>query len=311
MDKPRPHDPKPHDPKTRFARLYENYSLNRLIQEVYHAASRARGASSFRYSLSRRHFFWRRFESGEAMARVKSKLSPMTVQILLFASLKDALGKAQLALQVPEGARVADALAVLEQSEPKVARFLPHVRVARNLDYASPDDALGEGDELALIPPVSGGRDSILPAGFQPLVAVRDSEISLDEVVRAVQNQTQGRAGAICTFSGLVRSTSRDPQGEWHDDIEFLDYEAYAPMAEAKLREIALEVAGKWDAACAIIHRVGRLNIGEASVVIAVASAHRAASFEACRFVIEELKVRVPIWKRETARDGFWWKEGV
>lgn len=235
----------------------------------------------------------------------------MTVQISLFASLKDALGCSQLTLDVPEGTSVAQALSRLEQSQPQLARFLPHVRVARNLDYASPDDVLNQGDELALIPPVSGGADSILPPDFQPFIAVRETELSLDEAVREVERQTKGRAGAICTFSGLVRSTSRDPDGAWHDDIEFLDYEAFVPMAEAKLREIALEIAQKWDAACAVVHRTGRLNVGEASVVIAVASAHRAASFEACRYVIEELKTRVPIWKRETARDGFWWKEGA
>ncbi len=234
----------------------------------------------------------------------------MTVQILLFASLKDALNTSQLELEVPEGARVQDALQLLGENYPQVARYLPHVRVARNLDYAAPTDELQEGDELALIPPVSGGSDTILPADYNPLVGIREEELSLDEVVRAVERQTQGRAGAICTFSGLVRSTSRDQQGNWHDDIEFLNYEAFAPMAEAKLREIALEVATKWDAACAVLHRVGKLGVGETSVVIAVASAHRAASFEACRFVIEEIKVRVPIWKRETARDGFWWKEG-
>ncbi|BCM89955.1 molybdopterin synthase catalytic subunit [Abditibacteriota bacterium] len=234
----------------------------------------------------------------------------MIVQILLFASLKDALNASQLELEVPEGAHVRDVLQTLGEVYPTVARYLPHVRVARNLDYAVPSDEVRDGDELALIPPVSGGSDTILPADYKPVVGVREEELSLDEAVRAVEQQTQGRAGAICTFSGLVRSTSRDPQGNWHDDIEFLDYEAFVPMAEAKLREIALEVAEKWDAACAVVHRVGKLQVGEASIVIAVASAHRAASFEACRFVIEEIKVRVPIWKRETARNGFWWKEG-
>lgn len=233
----------------------------------------------------------------------------MTVQILLFASLKDALGCSQLSLEVPESSRVAEVLALLSEREPKVARFLPHVRVARNLDYASLEEEVRDGDELALIPPVSGGSDSILPPGYEPMASVVEHEITLDEAVHWVEKQTAGRAGAICTFSGLVRATSRDLQGNWHDDIEFLDYEAFVPMAQAKLREIGLEVAQKWDAACAIVHRTGRVNVGEASVVIAVASAHRAASFEACRFAIEELKVRVPIWKRETARDGFWWKE--
>ncbi len=234
----------------------------------------------------------------------------MNVRILLFASLKDALQTSQLELEVPQNARVSDVLQLLGQREPKIAPWVEHVRVARNLDYARLDDEVEEGDELALIPPVSGGSDSILADDYEPFVAVRELELSLDEVVRVVEHQTKGRAGAICTFSGLVRATSRDPQGNWHDDIEWLDYEAYVPMAENKLREIALEVAVTWNAACAITHRIGRLNVGESSVFIAVASAHRAASFEACRFVIEEIKVRVPIWKREQARDGFWWKEG-
>lgn len=233
----------------------------------------------------------------------------MTVRILVFASLKDILNASQLELDVPDGARVRDVLVRLEELHPQVGRYLPHVRVARNLDYASLEDMVAQGDELALIPPVSGGSESILPFDYAPLVGVREEELSLDEVARAVERQTRGRAGAICTFSGLVRSTSRDPKGTWHEDIEFLDYEAFVPMAEAKLREIAGEVAVEWDAACAVLHRVGKLEVGEASVVIAVASAHRAASYEACRFVIEEIKVRVPIWKRETARDGFWWKE--
>ena len=243
------------------------------------------------------------------MAGVSPCQPPMLIKILLFASLKDALKADALELEVPVGARVGDVLELLREREPKVARWLEHARVARNLDYAALEDEVRQGDELALIPPVSGGAASILPDGYAPFVAVREGPISLEEVSRWVEEQTRWQAGAACTFSGLVRATSRDPNGAWHDDIEYLDYEAYVPMAEAKLREIALEVAQEWDAACAVTHRVGRLMVGQPSVFIAVASAHRSASFEACRFVIEEIKVRVPIWKREQARDGFWWKE--
>jgi molybdopterin synthase catalytic subunit len=227
----------------------------------------------------------------------------MKLQIQLFATLKDAAKASQLEIEVPEGATVAALLGAVAAQTPVLERWLPHCRVAVGQEYAFNDHVLCEGDEVALIPPVSGGSEA-------PFVAVVERELSLDEVVRQVQTEKGGAAGAICTFLGVVRETSKDLQGQLHDDIEFLDYEAYAPMAEREMRRIALEAAQKWEASCAVTHRVGRLGIGEASVAIAVATAHRAASFEACRYIIEELKKRVPIWKKETARDGFWWGEG-
>ena len=227
----------------------------------------------------------------------------MQLTLLLFASLKDLAPDGTLNIEVSENATVADVWDAAIKRAPELARWRRHARVAVDQSYAADDDIVPPGAEVALIPPVSGGAQT-------PFVQVRDTELSLDEVVRAVQSEMDGRAGAICTFLGVVRANSTDPAGQKHDDIEHLDYEAYAPMAEKELRAICLEVRAQWNGACAITHRTGRLKVGEASVAIAVATAHRAASFEACRFAIETLKKQVPIWKKETARDGFWWSEG-
>ena len=227
----------------------------------------------------------------------------MTLQILLFATLKDLAPAGQIEIEVPADSTVAQVWDAAIQVAPALKKWRSHARVAVNQSYARDDDIVPAGAEIALIPPVSGGAE--------PFVEVRETELSLDEVVRAVQAEMNGRAGAICTFLGVVRSNSLDPNGQRHDDIAHLDYEAYAPMAEREMRAICLEVRAQWDGACAITHRTGRLKVGEASVAIAVATPHRAASFEACRFAIETLKKQVPIWKKETARDGFWWVEGA
>lgn len=227
----------------------------------------------------------------------------MTLQIQLFASLKDAARASQISVEIPEDASVAALLESVARDYPALEKWLPHLRVALNEEYVKSDQIVREGDEIALIPPVSGGSDA-------PFVAVRDGVLSLDEVVSKVQNQKGGGAGAICSFLGVVRENSKDLDGKMHDDIDFLDYEAYAPMAAREISKICAEAMGKWDAAVACTHRVGRLGVGEASVAIAVATAHRGASFEACRYVIEELKKRAPIWKRENARSGEWWSEG-
>lgn len=228
----------------------------------------------------------------------------MLQKIHLFASLKDAAKTSQIELEIPDGATVAQLLEAVAREFPALEPWLPHCRVALNEEYAANSQIVRDGDEIALIPPVSGGTQT-------PFVAVVERELSLDEVVKAVQAEKGGNAGAICTFLGVVRQNSRDLEGNRRDDIEFLDYEAYAPMAQREMRKIALEASQKWDASVALTHRIGRLEVGEASVAIATATAHRGASFEACRYVIEELKKRVPVWKRETARDGFWWVEGV
>ena len=230
----------------------------------------------------------------------------MKLTILLFATLKDVAPDGCLEIEVPDESDVATVWDAAIARAPHLEKWRRHARMAVNQSYAADAEIVPPGAEIAIIPPVSGGAET-----GEPFVQVREGELSLDEVVRAVQAEMDGRAGAICTFLGVVRSNSTDPDGHKHDDIEYLDYEAYAPMAEKELRAICLAVREKWGGACAITHRTGRLTVGQASVAIAVATPHRAASFEACRFAIETLKKQVPIWKKETARDGFWWVDQI
>lgn len=135
------------------------------------------------------------------------------------------------------------------------------------------------------------------------MIAVVEHELPVDEVVRAVETAQAGGAGAVITFLGVVRNRS---QGH---AIQYLEYSAYKPMAEREMERIAEEVRARWGCACAMAHRVGRLEIGEASIVIAVAAPHRGAAFEACRYAIDRVKETVPVWKKEVAVDGFWWVE--
>jgi molybdopterin synthase catalytic subunit len=178
----------------------------------------------------------------------------MRVLIQLFASLKDAAKTSQIELKIPENANVSQLLESVARNFPALEKWLPHCRVALNEEYATNEQLVREGDEIALIPPVSGGAGT-------PFVAVVERVLSLDEVVQAVQAEKGGRAGAICTFLGVVRESSRDLEGQMRDDIEFLYYEAYAPMAAREMEKIALEANEKWDAAVALMHRVGRLGL--------------------------------------------------
>jgi molybdopterin synthase catalytic subunit len=130
------------------------------------------------------------------------------------------------------------------------------------------------------------------------MIALLETELSLDEAIRSVQD---AHHGAVATFIGVVRNHS-----EGHS-IQYLEYSAYRPMAEREMRAIAGEVQERWSTPCAILHRIGRLEVGEASLVVAVASPHRKAAFAACEYVVERIKQTVPVWKKEVAVDGFWW----
>ena len=210
----------------------------------------------------------------------------MQVTVRLFAMLRERAGAREVTLELPEGARVRDAIAALDG----VVDGLPVV-MAVNREYAPEDQVLDPGDELALIPPVSGGSTAdVLHA------RVVEEPLSLDSLVARVRDP---RAGAVVTFHGVTR------------EVERLEYEAYVEMAEERIAAIvadALERHGLCAAACE--HRVGDVPLSEPSVAVAVSSPHRAAAFEAAREVIDRIKAEAPIWKREVERGERRWAEG-
>lgn len=229
----------------------------------------------------------------------------MQVKLLLFASLKDIVGARQLLLDMPDGARVKDLLEHLESRYPRMKEYRNVVLTAINEDYVGRDTPIHDGDEVAVFPPVSGGE-----IGSDALVLSRPGE--LYQITRdPIDSQTAARRllraedGAICVFEGVVRNHSRGKR------TLYLVYEAYETMALRKLEEIGVFVRQAWDIdSIAMIHRLGRLDIGETSVAVIVTSAHRRASFDACHYAIDKLKKVVPIWKKEFFEDGEIWVEG-
>jgi molybdopterin synthase catalytic subunit/molybdopterin converting factor small subunit len=202
----------------------------------------------------------------------------MHVTITLFAGLRDRAGTGALSLELPDGARVADALAAVGELTEGVS-----VVMAVNREYADETHPRAAGDELALIPPVSGGSPD---AGPRLHVRISDERLALDPLVELVRDP---RAGAVVTFSGVTR------------DVDHLDYEAYAEMALAQMREIVAQAAASHGlCAAAAEHRVGAVALGEPSVLIAASAPHRREAFAGAREMIDEIKARVPIWKRES-----------
>jgi MoaE-MoaD fusion protein len=205
------------------------------------------------------------------------------VTVKLFAGLRERAGWSARELELADGARVKDVWAQLELGEQPRG-----IHYALNKGYADKSATLSEGDEAALIPPVSGG-------GFR----LSEEPLSLDAVVEEVADE---RAGAIATFTGTTRIESRGRTVRW------LDYEAYAEMAEDVMAGIAAQLEERYDlCAVAIHHRVGRVGIGEPSVVIAVSAPHRADALAACKDAIDVLKESVPVWKKEVYEGGEEW----
>lgn len=212
----------------------------------------------------------------------------MNVTVKLFAGLKEAAGRSEVELDLPDGARVSDALAALAHLAPDGMSLV----LAVNREYAFDQQVLRPGDELALVPPVSGGAPDAPSARIH--VAVRDEPLSLEAIAARVADP---RAGAVVTFDGRTR------------EVPFLDYEAYVEMAEPVLREIAGAAVERHGlCAAAVEHRVGRVALGEASVLVAVSAPHRPEAFLGAREIIDVLKDRAPFWKKE---EGAWKHESV
>ena len=219
----------------------------------------------------------------------------MNITVRLFASLRDLLRTSEMAIVLADGSTLADLLTALEVKEPRFASVSVTVYAAVNGKYVDEQTVLHPGDVVALFPPVSGGESSSLKRFF-----VTGDPLSLDHMAQMVNNPAMG---AITLFAGVVRGVT---DGERTD---YLEYEAYREMAESSLAQIAAEVQQRWPdiADIAIGHRVGRLGVGEPSVVIAVAAPHRLHTFDACHYIIDRIKEVTPIWKKEIRGHGGTW----
>jgi MoaE-MoaD fusion protein len=221
----------------------------------------------------------------------------MRVRILVFGVLKDLLPESSAPLELPEGARVRDLLDHHRESFASSDELWRSLAVAVNREYVSEDHTLRDGDEVALLPPVSGGKVS-----FAAKVAFTREPIDADSILAQLKRREDG---ATVVFDGTVRNNTRGRR------TLYLIYEAYEEMALKQMSALAEKAAEDFKIRdVTIVHRLGQLAVGETSVLIAVASAHRAAAFEACRWLIDTLKKTVPIWKKEFFEDGAVWADG-
>jgi len=220
----------------------------------------------------------------------------MQVQVLFFGLLRDLAGSGADTLFLPEHSRVEDALAVYQERLPALRELAGSIAISVNQEYARPEDILHDKDEVAFLPPVSGGADD------RPFIAIVREKIDSQQIISDLK---QSQDGAVVIFDGVVRNHTRGRK------TLYLDYEAYEPMALSEMQALAEHAKRQFSIrSLAIVHRIGRLRIGETSVLIAVASEHRAAAFDACRWLIDTLKRTVPIWKKEYFEDGAVWADG-
>jgi len=223
----------------------------------------------------------------------------MRIRVLFFGMLKDLVGGSSNSLDLPEGASVRDVLEHYEKTIPSLRKSLPSLAVAVNQQYAAMETKLKSDDEVALLPPVSGGSPENTADHCAWIVR---EEINTQGVLDRIKCSADG---AAVVFEGVVRNQTRGRR------TLYLDYEAYEGMALQQMESLAREAVQQFQVReVALVHRLGRLEIGETSVLIVVASAHRAAAFDACRWLIDTLKRTVPIWKKEYFEDGAVWADG-
>ncbi len=233
----------------------------------------------------------------------------MQYTIKLFAGLAERIGQTEITLNITSAmdgdngsCTVADLKAALTSQYPEAAQAIAHSFAAVNQEYASVDNNIKPEDEIALIPPVSGGSgaDQNGAQTEDGLFVITSLALSAEEVIAKVSDNNHG---ATIAFIGTTREMTGDMQ------TTYLEYEAYVPMALSELQKIGQHIAEQWQGSrCAISHRIGAVGIAETSVIIAVSSAHRNDAYEASRFAIERLKETVPIWKKEMWADGSEWK---
>lgn len=226
------------------------------------------------------------------------------VKILFFAYYREKTGLKQIELELPDGALVADLKPRLVSAYPELSGVLPSALIAVNHDFAFDQDEIPPAAEIAIFPPVSGGSQPVYPE----LTLITDQALDLDELVARI---TLPESGAACIFTGMVRAVTR---GEQAHQTASLYYEAYQEMAEAKMKQVANEIRQRWPdvQGIAIVQRVGSLQPGTPTVLIACSAAHRHTGvFEAARYGIDRLKEIVPVWKKEIGPDGQLWIEGA
>jgi molybdopterin synthase catalytic subunit/molybdopterin converting factor small subunit len=233
----------------------------------------------------------------------------MKIGVLFFGVLKEVVGRSSETVDLPDGARVREVLFYYAREAPRFEAMVPSLAISVNQEYSGADRALCDGDEVGLLPPVSGGsaqgdreiRGEVRGA-VRGEVRIVHERIDTEAVVGRLK---QPADGAAVIFDGVVRDNTRGRR------TLYLDYEAYEAMALKQLQSLAVEARASFPIrGVSIVHRLGRLEIGETSVLIVVAAAHRGAAFDACRWIIDTLKKTVPIWKKEYFEDGAVWADG-
>ena len=235
----------------------------------------------------------------------------MKIDLLFFGVLKEVVGQPADTIELPEGSRVQDVIFYYAHKAPRFEAIASSLAVSVNQEYSGPDRALRDGDEVGLLPPVSGGTDhpgspdsaaEFTGAAFTGEVRITREPIDSNAIAARLK---QAADGAAVIFDGVVRDNTRGRR------TLYLVYESYESMALKQMQALAAEALQRFQVrGASIVHRLGRLEIGDTSVLIVVASAHRAAAFEACRWIIDTLKKTVPIWKKEYFEDGAVWADG-
>ena len=226
----------------------------------------------------------------------------MQVRVLFFGVLKDLTGRANDLLKLPEHATLADVVVHYEDLNPRLNELAASIAISVNQEFAAADSPLKEGDEIAFLPPVSGGGSDSGSGGERGSSSIVWEKIDTQAVLAKLKQSTDG---AAVIFEGVVRDNTRGRR------TLYLIYEAYEEMALKQMDALTKQALQQFPIrAVSIIHRLGRLEIGETSVLIVVASAHRGAAFDACRWLIDTLKRSVPIWKKEHFEDGAVWADG-
>jgi len=238
----------------------------------------------------------------------------MRVRVVYLGMLKDVVGRDKEEVQLRDEARLCDLFAELQKNIPKLGDFRAAIALAVNYNYSDPQTILRDNDEVALLPPVSGGKKAGGKSKDEPSTAETPLPL-ISEHARLMRGAINTVAvlsalkrpedGALTIFDGVVRNNSRGRR------TLYLDYTAYERMALSQMEQLAQQALARFAVRdVRLAHRLGRLHIGDTSVYIAVAAAHRGPAFEACRWLIDTLKTTVPIWKKEYFEDGAVWADG-